>query len=196
MQSNGVSGNTDIQEVRGDLLVDITVTGGSLVQRTLDIAGSRVVLDEVRVAGEAQDYDDEAWAMEVVFAKGVFLLDNPPAVDAVTELSATDSRPIVAMFKNQDGWRPEFLARALTLEDIEGTAELHLANKRLRVSEALVTSDNVEARMKGVISEAGMDAALFMKAKKAGAMLEIEPDGRRLRLIKPLQKYEEYTVEP
>lgn len=196
LQSDGVSGNTEIQEVRGDLLVDITVAGGSLVQRMLDIAGSRVVLDEVRVVGEEQGYDDEAWAMELLFAKGVLSLDNPPAIDAVAELAATDSRPIVAMFMNQDGWRPDFMARALTLEHIEGTAELLLADKRLRIPEALVTSDNVEARMKGIITEEGMDAALYLKARKVGAMLEIEQDTNRLRLIKPLQKYEDYTVDP
>ena len=42
------------------------------------------------------------------------------ALGVEAELRVSDSRPLVTLFRNQDGWRPDFLARALSVADITG----------------------------------------------------------------------------
>ena len=80
------------------------------------------------------------------------ILTDPPQMDLEAQLHMSDSRPIVAMFQNQEGWRPDFLSRLMTVEDIAGTARVAMANERVVIPHAQATSENIEVEAKGVIS--------------------------------------------
>jgi hypothetical protein len=106
----------------------------------------------------------------------------------------SDSRPFVAMFQNQDGWRPDFLARLVTVEDIEGTAQLLIADERAVIPYANATSDNIEVGAKGVIAETGNDGVIYLKYKKADALLKIHAGKKRVDLFRPRKKFDEYRA--
>jgi hypothetical protein len=183
----------DGQSLQADLLAEITLVDGAPGEMMFDITGSRVVLDNVRVRGENTNLEDEAWKAELELLRGQTVFTNPIELDIEAGLKVSDSRPIVAMFQNQAGWRPEFLARMMTLEDIAGTGEMKMANDRIVIKFAHLTSDNAEAGMKALISEAQTDGVIFFRYKKFNGILKIRDGKRRLDIIGARKKYEDYS---
>ena len=194
--SKGVAGHVEQQDIRADMQVDVNFAGGRPVELLFDVSGTRVELDNVYVVGEERDFDDEGWAASLVFTHGEAELLDPLRIEAEMELAATDSKPIVAMFENQEGWRPNFIARALTTENIRGTGEMVLANERMLVPEAYMTSDNIEIGTKGLITAEGHDMLIYLKYKKLGALLKMNQDGNNLDIIGARKKYDAYQAVP
>ena len=149
--------------------------------------------ENVRVKVAKADFDEEAWKAEVELLRGDTVFRDPLELDVEVGLKVSDSRPIVAMFQNQDGWRPEFLARMMTLEDIEGTGEMSMANRQIVIPFAHLTSDNAEAGMKALISETNKDGVIYFLYKKFDGILKIRDGKRNLDVIGALKKYEEYV---
>ena len=194
LDSQAVEMAVDDQILQADLGAHVLLTGGVPAEMKFDITGSRVVLDNVRVTGKGANFDEEAWAAELELTNGEMVFVDPLVLDVEADLKLSDSRPLVAMFQNQDGWRPEFLARMMTLEDIAGKGALQMADDRIVIPFAHVTSDNAEAGMKGVISETSSDGVIYFRYKKFDALLKIRDGKRNLDIIRPLRKYEEYNV--
>ena len=122
---------------------------------------------------------------------------EPVTLQLEAKLSASDSRPIVALFRNQDGWRPEFLANAMTVEGIEGDAVMTMENNLILIPKAWVTSDNIQAGMKAEIGRPeGNNGRIYLKYKKLDVVLKILNGDRNLDIIKAREKYDEYEVSP
>lgn len=184
------------QSITADLLADIQLTGGRPIERVLDVSGSEVVLKDVLVVGEKQEFEDKAWAAALELSRGDIVAEDPPRFDLEASLEASDSRPIVALFRNREGWQPEFLARAMTVEDIEGTARVITVGRRVEIPEAYVTSDNVEAGMKAVFTEKSNNGIIYLKYKKLDAVLKILDGDRNFDLVKARKKYDAYEMKP
>ena len=99
------------------------------------------------------------------------------------------------MFENQ-GKRPEFLSRMLTIEDIEGTAKLRVADEQLKILHAHALSDKVEVGAKGTIARDDRDAVLYFRYKKADGLLKFNGDSKNLDVIGVREKYDAYQVAP
>jgi hypothetical protein len=194
LESRDINALVGRQSVRADVIASIQLGGGRPVDRLLDVSGSSITLDRVRVKGEKQDYDDEAWSAIITLNKADAVLAKPLQLDIEAELKASDSRPFVAMFRNRDGWQPKFLANAMTLEDIVGNALLEVAENRLIIPEAYVTSDNAEAGMKAVFSGQGEDGVAYFKYKKLDAILMLKNGDRNIDILKARQKYDGYSI--
>ena len=150
----------------------------------------------MRVDGDNTDFDEEAWSATLAFEHGMVTLTDPVALDARAALSMSDSRPIVALFQNQDGWRPEFLARMMTLEDIEGFGELHMAGNRTVIPHAHVISDNAEAGLKAVMIGEESDGVIYFRYNKFDALLKVRGGTRSLDVLKARKKFDDYQAPP
>ena len=177
LDSRGIELLADGQSLEGDLQAELLLSGGVPAERRFEIAGSKLRLDGVRVVGEEAGFDDSHWSAEL-------------GLEAV--LSISDSRPIVALFKNQDGWRPDFLARMMTLEDIAGTGTIRMANQRMVIPGAWLTSDNAEAGLKGVFSPEQRDGMLYFRYKKFDALLKVRDGKRNLDILNALRTFDAY----
>ena len=193
LQSDDVELDADDQSLLADLVADITLVGGVPADMKFDITGSKIVLDNVRVDGENADFEEDAWRAELELLRGETVFTKPMELDIEAGLKISDSRPIVAMFKNQEGWRPEFLARMMTLEDIEGTGEMKMANEQIVIPFTHLTSDNAEAGMKAVISGEHSDGVIFFRYKKFNGLLKIKDGKRNFDIINARKKYEKYV---
>ena len=193
LDSQNIELDADGQALLADLGAEIKLAGGVPADMKFDITGSRVVLANVRVKGAKADFEEEAWKAEVELLRGNTVFRDPLELDVEVGLKVSDSRPIVAMFQNQEGWRPEFLARMMTLEDIEGTGEMSMANRQIVIPFAHLTSDNAEAGMKALISETNRDGVIYFRYKKFDGILKIRDGKRNLDVIGALKKYEEYV---
>jgi hypothetical protein len=184
------------QSITADLVADIQLTGGRPIERVLDVSGSAIVLKDVLVVGEKQEFDDKAWAAALKLSRGDIVAEDPLRFDLEASLKASDSRPVVAVFRNREGWQPEFLAKAMTVEDIEGTARVITVGRRVEIPEAYVTSDNVEAGIKAVFTEESDNGIMYLKYKKLDAVLKILDGDRSFDIVKARKKYDAYEIKP
>ena len=194
LNSQGIKALVDDQSLVADLGVDIVLVDGKPADMVFDITGSRIVLDNVYVQGEEDSFADNKWSAELDLTRGDTTFTKPLELDLEADLEISDTRPIVAMYRNQDGWRPEFLARMMTLEDITGEGELKMANDRIVIPYAHVLSDNAEAGFKGVISEQTRDGVIFFRYKKFNTLLKIRDGKKNLDLIRVRKKFDEYQA--
>jgi hypothetical protein len=196
LKSEGLRARADTQTIRGDLLAEMLLVDGVPADMMFDISGSEIHLTNVRVEGASGQFDSEDWSARFALTRGEAILTDPPAMMLEAELQASDSRPIVAMFKNQDGWRPDFLSRMMTVEDIEGSARMEMANERVEIPHAHAISDHIEVGAKAVITEQNRDGVIYFRYKKADALLKITDGKKKLELFKVREKYDNYQLPP
>jgi hypothetical protein len=196
LDSRGLVAQADAQTIKADLAADILLVGGVPADMAFDISGSVLRLNNVQVIGESEEFNQDYWSAVVKLVRGETTWTRPPRLTTEAEIQISDSRPIVAMFQNQDGWRPEFLANMLTVEDITGTVNMNVANEIISIPHAHVISDNIEAGAKATISGKENDGVVYVRYKKASAIVKISDGKKNLDIIQPLKKYEEYRVEP
>ena len=189
----GVRMHADGQDLEGDLEVDLVIAGGVPREMRFNLKGSNLTLDKVRVAGRQQSFDDEQWSARVLFKRADAVIDQPLRISAETELQVSDTRPLVALFDNH-GEPPKFVSRLLTMKDIEGEATIQLADNRLTVSNARVTSDKAEVAAKAVFYETGRDGVIYARYKKLDATLKMSGEKTKLELFGAREKFEEYGI--
>ncbi len=194
LESGDARVNLADQDLRTDLKVDIMLAGGRPQDLEFDLSGSQIALNNVMVSGEKAGFDDQAWAATLKLLQADVLLADPLRVSAEAELSASDSRPIAAVFRNQEGWRPKFIARALTVEDIDGTVKLEIEGNRVVIPTSWITSDNIEVGARAVFSESGNDGVVYLKYKKIDAVLKLENGKKNIDLTRARGKYESYET--
>jgi hypothetical protein len=194
LNSTGLRAQADTQSVRADLLAEMRLVDGVPPDMIFDISGSEINLTNVRVEGDASQFDNEAWSARFTLTRGETNLSAPPRMNLEADLLMSDSRPIVAMFKNQEGWRPEFLAKMMTVEDIEGSARMDMANERVIIPFAHAISDNIEVGAKAMVTEQSRDGVIYFRYKKADALLRISGGKKNLDIIRVRKKFDEYQV--
>ncbi|NNL05068.1 MAG: hypothetical protein HKO85_07245 [Xanthomonadales bacterium] len=182
------------QSLRADLAADIALAGGVPTDMVFDLEGSEVRLDRVRVAGEKKAFDDAVWSASLLLTRGETVFRQPMQLELEARLVASDSRPLVALFQNQPGWRPNFLANAMTVEDIEGQGTLKLNDRRLVVPEAWLTSDNIQAGIKAMLEPGGNEGRVYLRYRDLGMLLKLRDGGRNIDIIRARSKYDAYRV--
>lgn len=183
------------EALEGDLAVDLVIAGGVPRDMRIDLDGSSVTLDEVSVAGEERSFDDELWSAQVVFTRAQAVLDLglPISLSADTELTVSDTRPLVALFENRRK-SPKWLSRLLTLKDIGGEASLELEDNRLEVSDAQVLSDKAEVAVKAAFYDGGSDGVIYVRYKKLDAVLKMEGEESNLDVLGARETFNEYRL--
>ena len=119
------------------------------------------------------------------------VLVDPIQLKTQATLSMTDSRPIVATLGNQKG-TPKWAKKMLTVEDINGTVEMEVADHQLSIPNAFLSSDNIEFGAKGVFAGEKHDAAIYARYKKLDILVKISNDKRNIDLLRTRQKFDEY----
>lgn len=187
--------NLDKQVVGGDLLVDVLLVGGVPADMVFDITGSGVRLEGLRVLGREDDFDQKGWSAELELVRGKTTWTDPPLLDVEAELQMSDSRPIVAMFRNEKD-PPEFLANMMKIEDIKGKAKIKMRDDKLIIPYAHAVSDNIDVGIKGVITATTGDGVIYARYKKLHAIVKISDGKRNVDIVRARRKYLEYQIEP
>jgi len=185
----------DDQEIEGDLRAELTVAGGRPADMVFDVAGSRIRLDHVGVRGAAADFEDDGWFAELTLRRADTVFEEPLRLAMEADLRVSDSRPLVTLFRNQDGWRPDFLARALTVENITGEARLEMADRRLRIPFAWLNGEYIEAGAKAELSGDGNRGIVYLKYRDLDAVLRIANGRRNLDILRARRKFDDYRVD-
>jgi len=195
LHSEGLDAMVDDQSIKADLNADISLVGGVPADMLFDFTGSEIVLDRVHVAGQKVEFDKDYWSAVLKLTRGETTWTNPLKMDLEAQLSMSDSKPFVALFDNQ-GWRPKFLTNALTVEDIEGTVRLNMANDIIVIPHAQLSSDKLFIGVKATIAKENSTGVLYTRYKTLDAIIRFKDGKKNLDLIKALEKYEQYEALP
>ena len=183
----------DDQSIRADLRADISLEDGMLGELFFDISGSELRLDNVKVVGENESFNQKNWAAILRLTQAETILSDPVRLNAEANLSMTDSRPIVAMLGNQKN-RPRWIKNMLTVEDISGNVELDFAGGRLAIPNAFMNSDNIEFGAKGIIGKGQQDGMIYARYKKLDIVVKISEGKKNIDLTRARGKFDEYQL--
>jgi len=183
----------DEQSIRADFKADISVVDGTLADLILDISGSELRLDNVKVAGEKESFNQKNWAAVLTLTQAETVLTDPFRLKAETGLHMTDSRPLVAMLGNQKD-RPGWVKRMLTIEDVNGTVALDFVNPRLTIPAASIDSDKIELGAKGVIDKDLRDGVIYARYKKLDIVVKIADGKKNIDLLRARRKFNDYQL--
>ena len=101
--TRNLEASIDQQMLGADLVADIRLAGGTPADMIFDIGGSRLLLGEVRIAGEKQQFEGEEWSASLDLTRGNTTWRAPLILDLEAELTMSDSRPLAALFRNEGG---------------------------------------------------------------------------------------------
>jgi hypothetical protein len=145
--------------------------------------------------GKKEQFDEDNWSARLLLVRGQTTWKKPLQLDIEAQINIADSRPVVAMFGNKEK-RPQWLLNMLTIEDIEGTAQVAIANEQIVIPLAHAISDHIEVGAKGSISEARRDGVIYARYKKLDAVVKITDGKKNTDVIRAREKYETYQPMP
>jgi len=193
LKADGIEAQIDDQSIRADLNAEILLVGGVPEKRLLDISGSELRLDNVRVIGENESFNQKNWATVITLTQAETTLSDPLWFKAEANLNMTDSRPIVAMLGNQKN-RPRWVRNMLTVEDVSGIVELEIANRKIVMPNAFMDSDNIEFGVKAVIDKAIKNGVIYARYKKLDIVVKVTDGKRNIDLMRARHKFDEYQL--
>jgi hypothetical protein len=191
LNADGLEILIDDQSINADFSANMTLVGGLPGEMFFDISGSELILDNVRVKGENESFEQKNWAAKLVLTQAETTWSEPLFLEAKAKLSMTDSRPIVAMFGNRKD-RPGWLKDMLIVEDIEATVELDVADGKIIIPYAFMDSDNIDFGAKGVIDETLHNGVIYARYKKLDAVVKISEGKKNVDVIRAKGKFDEY----
>ncbi|KZX60477.1 hypothetical protein A3709_11790 [Halioglobus sp. HI00S01] len=193
LRSKAVAMDLDGQDLRGDLGVDLVITGGDPANMQFDLSTSDVLLENVSVAGAREAFHEDYWWAKFRLTRANVVAQNPLVFDADSILTVSDTRPLVAMFSNQLD-APRWVGNMLEMEDIEGEATLALAENRLCIPHSVLISDKAEVAAKAMFSADGREGMIYARYKKLQATMEMLGDETKVKLRKARERFDEYTL--
>lgn len=183
----------DEQELSGELQADITIQDGTPENMDFDISGSTITLDKVKVVGPEKNYEGEDWQARFLLEKGRAIWKKPVFVHADTAVEIKDSRPFVAMFSNHTG-EHKWIEKMLTIENIQGNAEMTMENRQIIIPHAFTSSDKIDAGAKGIINAESAEGIFYARFRKLDAVLKIRNGKRNIDIIGARKKFNEYST--
>ena len=191
LRTSDISARVDQQAVEGELQADITLIDGVPENMDFDISGSSVILDNVRVAGAEASHDDENWSARFHLRNARAVWKRPIAIRLEADLDMSDSKPIVAVLANQRG-KHGWLEKALTIDDVNGEAQVDIAQDRVIIPYAFATSDKIDIGAKGVITADQKNGVFYVRFRKLHGILKIKNGTRNLDVFNAREKFDQF----
>ena len=191
LRTTDLSARVDQQAVEGELQADITLVDGVPEDMEFDISGSSVILDNVRVVGVETSHDDENWSARFQLKKAHAVWKQPVAILLEADLDMTNSKPIVAVIANQRG-KHGWLEKALTIDDVKGTAKVDMTQDRIVIPYAFAVSDKIDVGAKGVITADKRNGVLYVRFRKLHGVLKIKDGKRNLDILNARKKFDQF----
>ena len=87
---DNIKAKDDVMNQARQKQADISVVDGTLGELILDISGSELRLDNVRVRGEQENFEQKNWAATLTFTQAETVLTKPFRLKAGASLHMTD----------------------------------------------------------------------------------------------------------
>ncbi|MFW2437982.1 MAG: hypothetical protein ACN4GR_01270 [Arenicellales bacterium] len=190
--STGMHAVADKQALEADMNVDIRLVGGVPQNMDFDIAGSTLVINNVKVTGNEKGFSDDNWGIQLALNKARAVWRKPVKLDLEADLEMTDSRPFVAMMANKKG-KEGWLGKAMTIDDVNGKVNMHMKDQTIVIPYAFAGSEKIDVGAKGIITLDRNDGVLYARFKKLHGLLKISNGKRNLDILKAREKFDTYV---
>lgn len=190
LQTSSVEADLDGQRIAGTIALNVPIKGGSAKDKTFDIAGSSLSLNNVWVTGEHAT--NGSWSAQADVTKGRVVWKRPVTLDITTGLRMTDARPLLAIFESNRK-TSRWLDRLLNLKNIRGNAALKVSPNQVVVPYAFATSDTFDVGAKGIFQPNFRQGMFYARAGALSAILAIDNKQRRFELLGATRKFDSYV---
>ena len=181
------------QHLKADLDVDFNLAGGNPRTFTADFSGSTLRLFNVYVDGEREKFEGDYWSTTLEFISGGGTFARPVALAAESLITVSDTRPLVALFKNRSR-TPKWLSNMMSAKNLDGEAEMTLSEGILRVPLAYVNSEKAEVGIKATFYEGEREGMVYARYKKVDTLVKRFDGKRDVDIIGSRKKFEEYVL--
>jgi hypothetical protein len=82
----------------------------------------------------------------------------------------------------------------LTIENIQGNAEMTIENEQIIIPHAFTSSDKIDAGAKGIINTEGAEGIFYARFRKLDAVLKIRDGKRNIDIIGARKKFDLYPT--
>ncbi|CAM3342407.1 hypothetical protein [Halomonas lysinitropha] len=176
------------QRLDGDLRLEARLRDGDLLSRRFDASGSLLRLDNIQRQDE-QTRGEAGWWARLEITEGRLDWTRPLQLDARLDLAMRDSGLLAHLFLSRArDW--EWLGRRLTVNDIRGSARLHLDDDTLQLREARLTGDSLEMLADLVFRDDVPNGSLYARLGMLAAGVSLEKGRPEVRLLRPRRWYE------
>lgn len=179
-------------ELSGDLRLDLLIADGAPADLRFDLSGSRIYLEDFRVAGETASYAQPGWDAHFEIEKGELVWTKPLYLGIRALATIEDTRPFVAVLDNVRG-EHAWIDGLLEAEDLAGHIELVLDGKRTVLSDALFGSQRTSIGAKGLADANGLEALLFVRWHDWAGALSLQGGERHFHLIGARRRFDAYV---
>ncbi len=189
VNTDGLSLDAGGVGIKGVLSLVLKVPRGDLPKQAFDVDGTRVALDRFEFASKHDDATAPDWKASIALPKAHLQMGEDFAVKGLTELGASDSRPVAAFLskdKPLSGWKKKLV----TVGEIKGGSRFSLSGGTLVVDDFAIGwgSTEVKARFRTTPEGARGKALVRVGILKAG--ISLEGKERNLKLLGPKAWFE------
>lgn len=181
------------QLLRADLDVDFNLAGGNPRTFTADFSGSTFRLFNVYVDGEREKFEGDYWSTTLEFTSGGGTFARPVALAAESQITISDTRPLVALFKNRSR-APKWLGNMMSVKNLAGEAEMTLAEGIFRVPLAYVDSEKAEVGIKATFYEGEREGMVYARYNKLDTVVKRFNGKRDVDVIKARATFDDYAL--
>ncbi|MGF6416929.1 hypothetical protein ABH900_000390 [Stenotrophomonas sp. AN71] len=174
-------------DMGGDVDVNATLRRGDFSQRHFDLSGTIVALRNVQVGGTPRD---TAWQGRVAFKRGRIDAQSPFQVDATTDLTLSDARPLLALFAQRTDY-PRWTLSLLDSGQIDAQARLRWRAGHLVVDNLQAENDRLSVRARLDLLEQRKRGDLYLRWGLLGAGIELDGDQRQWHLAKAREWFDQ-----
>ncbi|HEX4954664.1 MAG TPA: hypothetical protein VF017_14830 [Thermoanaerobaculia bacterium] len=174
----------------GDLEIATVVSSADLPARRFGLDGTTVRLAGVTVSGGARP--SRGWWGTFTIERGTVTPRATPYLEAGVRVRLRDSGPLVDLLTERRSW-PLFVAKALTVDKVEGTARLSVARQRLDLETLHVRGGKLglDARLR--LEPGGKRGQLLAQYGRWALGLELDRKDRDWILLHPRRWFTERT---
>jgi hypothetical protein len=179
-------------ELTASLTADVLVRDGNPANLRFDLSGSRVLLADVRVAGDTASYARDDWRanFEIETAKLVWTRPMHLELRALTTLK--DTRPLLAVLDNARA-EHDWLDGLLQAEDLAGRLQLVVDGERALLSEAMLGGAEINVGAKGVADASGLEGLLYVRWHNLTGTLALAGEERHFSLLGARDRFDAYV---
>ena len=176
----------------GDLEVHANLAEGDLPNRTFNLSGTTIRLDDIvdEALSERKQEKLEAWFCDVELERGTVTIGKPMTAGGHLRLKMHDTRPLVGTLKNL-GVQLKRLAMMPNVKDVDGEMDLDFGKGYLEVDDLILTGKNLEVLGWIHIREKKANGRLFTKYGIVAAGIALDQGKAKVQLAKPRKWFEE-----
>ncbi|WP_329892988.1 hypothetical protein [Stenotrophomonas sp. SMYL20] len=174
-------------DMGGDVDVNATLRRGDFNQRHFDLSGTTVELRNVQVAGSERT---TAWKGRAAFKRGRIDAQSPFQVDATTDLSLSDARPLLAVFAKRTDY-PRWTLSLLDSGQVDAQATLRWRPGHLVIDGLQAENDRLSVRARLDLLEQRKRGDLYLRWGLLGAGIELDGDQRQWHLAKAREWFDQ-----